>query len=393
MQATLEFASSNYVAGGAFGVLPSVSSLSPRFTFNNWQDESTTVYTNESIVPSTPMTLHAAFTDLGESSYSLTFDNQGGSGSTPTIPLWDGWPFWTGDYGYPDYFPGDPTYSGYAFGGWWTQTGGSGTRVYFNDTYYYSTFNGSVTLYASWIQLATVNFDVNYFDPNMQASLSFNTIGVLPGTALGSLPTCTSGPRYSFNNWQDSSYTVYDASTTIYSSVDLHASFTDAGASSYSLSFDLQGAYGEISSIPLWDGWAMKSGDYGDANFQTTWMRTNYRFGGWFTGTGGSGTQINNTDIYYYNTYYGSLTVYAYWIALTLSFDLQGGTGDTPTIPLNDGGIWSLDGSFPSDPTLSGYTFGGWFTGTNGTGTQIFDYDTYYYDTYGATVTVYAYWY
>ena len=79
------------------------------------------------------------------------------------------------------------------------------------------------------------------------------------------------------------------------------------------------------------------------------------------------------------------------------SFDLQGGSGNTPWIRVYDGwsfGSGDLGGNeFPADPTLDGYTFGGWFTATGGGGTQIYASTIYYFADWSYYVTLYAFWY
>jgi hypothetical protein len=74
-----------------------------------------------------------------------------------------------------------------------------------------------------------------------------------------------------------------------------------------------------------------------------------------------------------------------------LTFDLQGGTGDTPTWQLVNDQPYSYgnSGSFPADPTLDSYIFSGWYTEPYGFGSLI-AYDTYYLGT--MSVTLYAHW-
>jgi hypothetical protein len=74
---------------------------------------------------------------------SLAFDAAGGTVDPASIALTDGQPYGSGNGGA---FP-EPYFEGYLFGGWFTESGGAGSRVYPEDTYYGSS---DVTLYAYW---------------------------------------------------------------------------------------------------------------------------------------------------------------------------------------------------------------------------------------------------
>ena len=96
--------------------------------------------------------------------------------------------------------------------------------------------------------------------------------------------------------------------------------------------------------------------------------RTGYTFGGYYTGTGGSGTQLINKNGYitsnFTNTYFNSLsTLYVKWEATpyNISYNYNGGTnpGNPATYNTNTN-TFKL-----KNPTKIGYTFKGW-TGSNG---------------------------
>jgi hypothetical protein len=74
---------------------------------------------------------------------TLTFDACGGSVDPASVALTDGLPYGANNGGA---FPA-PYLEGYFFGGWYTEAGGSGSRVYPEDYYYGSS---DVTLYAYW---------------------------------------------------------------------------------------------------------------------------------------------------------------------------------------------------------------------------------------------------
>ena len=67
------------------------------------------------------------------------------------------------------------------------------------------------------------------------------------------------------------------------------------------------------------------------------------------------------------------VNLYAIWLRIkyTVTFDRQGGSGGTGSVEA------TLDTAMPSitPPTRTGYTFGGYYTGTNGSGTQYYNAD------------------
>ncbi len=87
--------------------------------------------------------------------------------------------------------------------------------------------------------------------------------------------------------------------------------------------------------------------------FPTDPIKTGYTFGGWWTKALGQGTQFTTVT-----TVSKNITLYAKWTVITLDviFDSQGGSavvGINPTF----GSLITK----PSDPTRTGYTFGGWY--------------------------------
>ena len=98
-----------------------------------------------------------------------------------------------------------------------------------------------------------------------------------------------------------------------------------------------------------------------------TTNRTGYSFGGWWTGTGGTGTQITSSTAV---TITANQTLYAKWTASTykVSFDSVGGTTASPaskTVTYD-----SIYGTL-AITSKDGYGFGGWWTSVGGTGSEI----------------------
>ena len=119
--------------------------------------------------------------------------------------------------------------------------------------------------------------------------------------------------------------------------------------------------------------------------------KSGYTFGGWYTGTNGTGTKITS-DTVLTNT--SDHTLYAKWTikVYTITFNKNGGTGGTDSTTITHG---TKQGSYPDItlPTMSGYKFIGYYDAASG-GTQ-------YYNSTGQSVrdwdktsntTLYAHW-
>lgn len=98
--------------------------------------------------------------------------------------------------------------------------------------------------------------------------------------------------------------------------------------------------------------------------------KTGYAFSGWNTLANGSGTTyLENARVPSAGNLTSNLNLYAKWTPLqfTARYDAQGGTPSTQDVTVTYGQNHTL----PTAPTKTYNTFGGWWTGQNGTGTQI----------------------
>ena len=103
--------------------------------------------------------------------------------------------------------------------------------------------------------------------------------------------------------------------------------------------------------------------------------KTGYTFGGYYTAANGGGTKYYNADgtsAHNWNIAEAT-TLYAKWTAnqYTVTFDRQGGNGGSTSATA------TYDAAMPAItvPTRTGYTFGGYYTETNGGGTQYYKAD------------------
>ena len=98
--------------------------------------------------------------------------------------------------------------------------------------------------------------------------------------------------------------------------------------------------------------------------------RTGYTQEGWSTSTYGASKTYSLRGTY---TADASTTLYPYWVgkSSTVTLDKQGGTGGTTSKTATYGS------AMPSitPPTRDGYVFGGYYSGTNGSGTKYYNAD------------------
>jgi uncharacterized repeat protein (TIGR02543 family) len=269
--------------------------------------------------------------------------------------------------------PANPARTGYAFTGWNTEAGGSGTA--FTAA---TTVNANRTVYAQWTgNTYTVNFMLN---DGTSARHDTRTVTV-PATVIASLPDDPVRSGYTFAGWNtgaDGTGTAFDVSATINADRTVYAQWR----TTYTVSFMHNDGTGTrydtrtvivpatvIASLP------------GDP------LRNGYAFGGWNTAPDGTGTVfIASAAIS------GDIPVYAQWIAVpagfhAVTFKRNNGTEAIWAVKTAVTGTAVSTGEFPADPALTGYNFGGWNTQADGSGTG-FDAST----VVNGAITVYAQW-
>lgn len=290
-------------------------------------------------------TLYAQWTAIG---YTVTFDSQGG-----TLVSSQGV-----SYGSLATEPTAPTRTGYTFGGWYTAASGGSLWNFATDT-----VTGDLTLYASW---TPVDYTVT-FDSQGGTSVGAQTIAY---GDLAMAPTPPSLTGYTLSGWftASSGGSLWDFSTdTVAGDTTLYAQWAPID---YTVTFDSQGGSSVGSETVAYASLATLPSDP---------TRTGYSFDGWFTASsGGALWDFATTAVT------GDTTLYAQWTVTdyTVSFDSQGGS-------LVAGQLVSYGGTAtaPLDPTLSGYTFDGWFTAVSGG--SLWDFTT---NVVTGDTTLYASW-
>jgi uncharacterized repeat protein (TIGR02543 family) len=248
-----------------------------------------------------------------------------------------------------------PQKTGYTFKGWFTASSG-GTQVT-NASYTPATPYGPVTLYAQWStstfkisvtqgsngtispSTPTVNYGSDQaFTINAAAGHSIATV-IVDGV---SNPTAASAGSYTFSNV-----------------IAIHSITATFSANTYTITYN-HGANG--AGGPLTQSFAFGSNP-NLKNANAAIIRAGYSISGWTTTDGTS--QSHALGASYTNA--SDLTLYPVWSANTLviTFNSQTGSAIAPASTTTGGSV-----ADPGNPTLSRYTFSGWFTSASG-GTKI----------------------
>ena len=396
-------------------ILPNTSKTG--YTFQGWflsssggsaVGQANSTYNNENSV-----TLYAQWI---VNKYTVTLDSQGAtSAGTTSVSA-------TYDSAMPKITPPSKSYTvtynyngngqssskttfNYSFGGYFTESNGNGTKYYNADGSSAKNYDiaSNKTMYAKWT----------------------STPITLPN------PTWTG---YTFNGWYDKNGTrIADggASYTPTANITLVAHWT---ANIYKVTLDNQRAtssgtqevYYQYNTTKTINGVvcyyytdsALTNCLSGGATI-TKPSKTGYTFGGYYTSTNGGGTNYVNADGLFINNIYatvGNKTLYAKWTAniYKVILDNQRATSSgtqevyyqyntTKTINgvvcyyYTDSALTNClsGGATITKPSKTGYTFGGYYTSTNGGGTNYVNADGLFINNIYVTVgnkTLYAKW-
>ena len=233
-----------------------------------------------------------------------------------------------------------------------------------NATYDEDTWNTDV--YASVKVTVTGNFVDKTID---MITITFNPMGgtvsptskqVSPLATYGDLPTPVKG-EYAFLGWTTTqNSTNYLEFSTPITNLSDHTIYANYAESTYTITLNKQNGTGGDNTVVA---------PYNDSiPTITVPTRSGYTFGGYYTGTNGSGAKYYNSDgtseIIY--TQANNLTLYAKWIPITytIGYTLNGGSV-TSANPNN----YTIESSAITlnNPTKTGFTFSGW-SGTDLTG-------------------------
>jgi uncharacterized repeat protein (TIGR02543 family) len=268
--------------------------------------------------------------------------------------------------------------AGSTFNGWNTAANGSGTDYAPSATF---PISGNTTLHAQWLGTGyTVTFD-----GQSGSAPSPATIGVTVGAPYGTLAT-TTRTGYSFAGWYTApagAGSSVNQATTMNTASDhtLYANWTPA---SYTVSFNAQGGTSPSPGTKP----VVFASTYGTL---ATTTRSGFVFGGWWTGIGGTGTEISSGTTVALSA---DQTLYGYWlVAFEVYYDGNINTGGTAPVDLNNpyspGSSVTIETK--GDLVRTAFTFAGWNTASDGSGTDYAEGATT--TAIVSTTTLYAQWF
>ncbi|MBK7452260.1 MAG: InlB B-repeat-containing protein [Anaerolineales bacterium] len=320
------------------------------YTFGGWYSDAglNTAYTFTTM-PAADITLYAKWT---ANSYTITFNSNGGSVVTAI----------TQDFDTAVTAPTAPTKTGNTFGGWYSDAG-------LNTAYTFTTMPAAdITLYAKWTANSyTITFDSNGGSVVTAITQDFDT--------AVAAPTAPTKAGNTFGGWYSDAglNTAYTFTTMPAANITLYAKWT--ALPNHTVTFDSNSGTGtmtpQVANVPT-------------ALTLNTFTRTGYTFVGWNTLANGTGANYTDGAIY---SFAADITLYAKWTNLpthSVTFNANGGTGTMTPQVANVPTALTLN-TF----TRTGYTFAGWNTLANGTGTNYADGAIY---SFAADITLYAKW-
>ena len=438
--------STTYTTDAAIATIPTTAPLRVGYTFAGWFTESSagTQVTNGSYTPASPfgaITLYAQWT---ANSLTVTYNSKGGTtvsngsvntaasiSTAPTAPTRTGYTFtaWSATDGgtaitFPyahgqianftlyaiwaanaltvtydsqggsavtagsvntaasiSAAPTAPTKTGYTLSGWSTTE--AGTVVTFPFAHGQT---ANFTLYAKWaLKVYVVAFNANSGTGTM-GSQSFTH-----GVATNLNANLYSFANYVFHRWDtaaDGTGTTYNnfAPATMTAETTLYAQWT---ANTYVVTFNYNGGNGGDSTATASFTTA------GTAITLPVPTKTGFTFAGWHSdaalttaiGSGGGSGSYSPTGATL------SLNAYAKWTAINYTFTYNSNFADSGNVPTETTKQISQTATVKANTgvlVLAGYTFNGWNTASDGTGTNYLSGSLF---TVGSSnVTLYANW-
>ena len=296
-----------------------------------------------------------------------------------------------------------PTRNGFAFDGYYISDDDGETL---GDKYYNAdgtsahnwTTAGTGTLFANWVVwTVTIEYSGNGNTGGTAPAASYSdTFNV--GDLIDIAPNSYTKTGYNFGGWD-----VYRGEVYVTKITAATHRFTTEQAGSDGQRLTLKAHWDRKTTTVTLN---MQSGSGGTGEVTASYglempsatmpSRTGYTFGGYFTGENGTGTKYYNADGTSANNWNfedATKTLYAKWTAktTTITLNMQSGSDGTSEVTA------TFDKAMPSAamPIRTGYTFGGYFVGTNGSGTQYYNADgtsTRNWNLEDATKTLYAKW-
>jgi uncharacterized repeat protein (TIGR02543 family) len=263
--------------------------------------------------------------------------------------------------------PANPIRTGYTFDGWYEEVGTTTSFTIPSTMPDLGSSGTTKTLYAKWtIESYTIAFDLNYVGaPTPPTSITANF------NASISAPANPARTGYTFGGWYEEA-----GVTNAYS---IPSNMPDLGSSGTTKT--LYAKFTANNNSIIFNGNNSTSGTMANQSIATDAVanlnanqfgRTGFIFTGWNTEANGTGTAYSNQASYTMGTN-ASYTLFAQWSqSYTITLNKNSGTDGTSTLTVANNQPMPSDATAPS---RSGFFFGGYYTATNGGGTQYFDSD------------------
>lgn len=254
----------------------------------------------------------------------------------------------------------------YKFGGWYTGTSASGTK--FTES---TTVTADIIVYAYWYK-----YLVTFYKDSTTTAYAYK--GTTPSSPeyINALPTDPTMTGYTFAGWNtksDGSGNDFFASTEVTSDLNVYAQWASNTDTVYTVTYDSQ----DGSSVGA--QYVLSGNTVGTLPPEPVYSC--YVFDGWWTKTSGAGTAFDAST-----SVTDDITVYAYWNTALYQVTFNSGWGTTVDAMCVNTSTNKLD-SMPANPTKPCYSFNGWNTSSDGSGSNIDTTTTFTEDT-----TVYAQW-
>jgi uncharacterized repeat protein (TIGR02543 family) len=284
--------------------------------------------------------------------------------------------------------------TGYSFAGWNTQTNGTGTTYTQGQTFTMGSAN--VTLYAKWTANATYTVTYNG-NSNTGGSVPIDSTNYEQGQTVAVLGNTGNlvKTNFTFAGWNtqvDGSGTTYSQTQTFTMgsvNVTLYAKWT--ANPTYTVTYSGNGNTG--GSVPV-DSTNYEQGQTITVLGNTSnLVKANFIFAGWNTQADGSGTTYAQAQTFTMST--ANVTLYAKWTAsptYTITYSGNGNTGGSVPVDSNNYEQGQTVTVFGNTGALvnTGYTFAGWNTLADGSGTTYSASQTFAMGS--ANSTLYAMW-
>jgi uncharacterized repeat protein (TIGR02543 family) len=244
--------------------------------------------------------------------------------------------------------------TGYAFAGW--NTASSGSLVDYAEGQTSVTLSADIILHAKW----TANTNVVTYDA--QGGTSVTSGLVTTGSTL-TLPIAPSRAGYAFRGW-------FIAAT---GGTALVSGYTPTNTAAFTLYAQWNANTNTVTYNPQ-GGAAVTSGSVATGSTLTlpsAPSHPGYTFNGWFeAATGGTALASGYTP-----TLTAAFTLYAQWTAVTYTISYDANSATSGSVPAsqsytNGGTALTLNDNSATPLLRTGYTFAGWNTAANGTGTN-----------------------